>query len=563
MIFARTNTVSFAIEIAIAFKRAAIDRIPRVNYRLSHAAPTILARPLMRRAIVLAGLLSATMSGCTNFADAPEAPVAVAALPAAFPKVEIAGAYRPAQWWTGFEDPVLDAVVSRALARNLDIAEAAARLARANAQARIARSAQLPSLDATVGTSFSDSPLAGSGFGSFGQAAPAGDVDAPTLPPDAQVAAPTRLQVENYGIGVAASYEVDIFGRVLNDALAARSDAQAAAFDVQTVQLAAAAEAISTYFDIVDARRQIELTLASVDILTDRVARAEDRFARGLGESFELYRVRQDLRVAQASLPVRESALRNATSRLALVLRDVPQAVDSRLDTALRPRLVFDPVPSGLPVELLSQRPDVAAAYTRFESARLRIGARRAERYPAIRLTGSLGTQAGDPLGAFDIIDNWALSLASNLTAPLFNAGRIGANIDAARATYDEAAAGYTRAVLRAYGEVAAANAEYEEQRQRYRLVLDQLTEAEASAELQAARFRSGVGAYTAYLDAVRAVRQVESSLSGAGRDVALARLGVHRALGGDWAGEIVALEPVLEPPTDKTAEPPPETANE
>lgn len=471
---------------------------------------------LLRAAAISA---SFALAGCVSLAPERQEPETVAAMPAGYGKAELAGEYRPARWWAAFEDPTLDALVDEALRDNLDIAEAAARVEQAAAQARIARSALLPSLDATLGSSYSDSPLSGSAFGGL-----------------AGGAAPTRLQAEGYSATLGASYEIDLFGRARNDLLAARADAGAAEFDYRAVQLAAAAQAIGTYFEIVDTRRQIELTLLTADVLADRVARTEDRYRSGLAESFELYQVRQDLRTTQASLPVRESALAAAQGRLAVLLGDYPEQLDARLSGALRPRLVFDPVPAGLPSELLAQRPDVSAAWQRLEAARLRIGARRAERFPAIRLTGSLGGQGGDPGEALDFGSNWALSLTSGITAPIFDAGRISAQIKAARASYDASAVAYARAVLNAYREATVAIADYEEQRQRYGLILAQLSDAEATLDLQARRYRAGVGSYVAYLDALRATYQLQSGLSAAARDVALARLGVHRALGGDWA---------------------------
>jgi len=300
--------------------------------------------------------------------------------------------------------------------------------------------------------------------------------------------------------------------------------------------LAAAAETISAYFDIVDARRQIELLELSNEVLQDRVERSEERFSRGLIESFELYQLRQDLRATQVSLVQLETSLGGLRARLALLLGTYPDELTDVLTGDLQPRLVFEDVPAGLPVALLEQRPDVAAEAARLEAARLRIGARRAERYPSITLSAGLGTQGGGPDAVFDIGNNWAASLASSIVAPIFDAGRISANIRSARAVYDQRAAAYARAVLGAYGEVQSALGNYEQERRRYLLIIDQRRTAQASLDLQRRRFAAGVGEYTSYLDALRTLYQVEASLSSAARDTALARLGVHRTLGGDWA---------------------------
>ena len=464
-------------------------------------------------------VLAAALGGCTVLVPDRNVPEVVSRLPETFPVAQEApGTYRPRAWWHGFEDNTLNALVDEALDQNLDLAEAAARVERASAQAHVARASLFPSISAGAGSNYSDTSTAGTPIGKFA------NLD--------------RLRSETYSLSLGASYEVDLFGRARSNQLARRADARAAEHDFRAVQLATAAETIATYFEIVDTRRQIELALVTADVLADRVERTEERYLRGLVESYELYQVRQELRTAQAALPLREETLDAAEGRLAVLLRDYPQEIEKKIAGPLHPRLDFSPVPAGLPVGLLAQRPDVAAAWERLDAARLTIGARRAERFPAISLSGSIGTQGDTPGAAFKTAQNWALTLASNIVAPIFDGGRIAANVAVARADYDARAAAYARAVLEAYREVTSATEQYEEERQRYRLILAQLADAEASLDLQARRFGSGVGSYIAYLDSLRAVYQVRASLSAAARGVALARLGVHRALAGDWTSD-------------------------
>lgn len=474
----------------------------------------------MRPKIAVLGVCLACTSGCISLAPATKEPAIVADIPSKFEARDTQGEYAPAQWWHAFEDPVLDRLVDQALRSNLDIVEAAGRLEQVSAQARISRAALLPGVNASADGSSSSTPVDGLAFGDI----TGGAID--------------RIENESYTLGLGASYELDLFGRARNDYRAAKQDVTASAYDFKTVQLSTAAETISAYFDIVDSRRQIELTQLTSEVLQDRALRSEERFSRGLIESFELYQVQQDLRSTQASLPQLESALISSQARLALLLALYPGQVREELDTTLQPRLVFDPVPAGLPIDLLTQRPDVAASWARLEAARLRIGARRAERFPSITFSGSLGTQGGDPSAALDFGSNWATSLAASIVAPIFDAGRISANIRSARATYDQQAAAYARTVLGAFGEVESAIVDYDQQRRRYRLINSQLSTARASLDNQSRRYAAGVGEYTAYLDALRTLYQVEGSLSSAARATALARLGVHRALGGDWAND-------------------------
>ncbi len=480
----------------------------------------------MRRSVLFAAPL--LLAGCVSLAPEAEVPQVATEMPDRFAFDPSEGDYSPAAWWNDFEDPLLNRLVNRALEENFDIAQAASRVEQARAQARIARSALLPKVNATGSASSSSTPTAGSAFGGFGGT--------------------DRIENDTFTLGLATAYEIDLFGRAQNDFAAARQDAIALEHDFRAIQLASAAEVISAYFDIVDTRRQIALAEATEEVLQDRAERTNERYDRGLVTSFELYQVRQDLRATQASLPQLEASLVANEGRLAILLGTYRETLSADLDGELTPRLVFAPVPTGLPSDLLRQRPDVAATWARLEASRLRVGARRAERFPTLSLSGSLGSQGGDIGGAIDIFDNWASSLAANFLAPLLDGGRISANIRAARATYDQNAAAYARAVVTAYTEVDNALANYEQQRERYLLITAQLREAEASLDLQRRRYAAGVGGYIAYLDALRTVYQVEASLSSAARSTAVARLGVHRALGGDWARDTIPSPIEMQP---------------
>lgn len=475
------------------------------------------------------------VTGCVSMAPDSPAPEIAAGVPQQYSKTDASGAYEPAQWWTSFQDPVLNSLLDEALAKNLDLAEAAARLRAAEAQARVSKSGLFPQIDADLGGNFSDTPTAGTGFGTG--------------------AGGSRFQVESYTSGLGFSYEVDLWGRLRDDARAGRADAIAAAADLQAARLAVMAETITSYFDIVDARDQIALTTKIIDVLGDRVEQTENRYRRGLATSFELYQVRQDFRNIQAGLPQRESQLTATEGQLAVLVGRYSDNMDQFLGQKLAPQLIFTAIPAGLPIDLLAQRPDIYAENQRLESARYNLGARKAERFPSISLSAGTGTQAGGPSGLFDIFDKWVLNLGASLTAPLFQGGRIRANIDVADAQYSQQAAVYARTVLTAYQEVGAAIEGYEEERQRYRFLFSQLDEATAAAALQSRRFATGVGSYVDYLDALRAQYQVQSALSSAARDVALARLAVHRALGGSWDRQAPST-PAIQDRVSETGEP-------
>ncbi len=480
----------------------------------------------------------------------------VETVPEAFTEMETAGAYQPIEWWRSFGDSTLDRLVDTVLVANLDLAEAVARVGEAQAQVGIAQADLFPSVTGSGNVSRQDNPV-NAGFGAIIGAILGGGLPGDSTGGGEPGEAPDRSVITGYDLSVGFSYELDFWGRARSERGAALADLRASAADYQAAQLGVLAEAITAYFDLVDLRNRIAVTEEIVGVLEERETLSVVRYRRGLIGSFELYTVRQDLQSAQASLPQLRSQLGESRRRLALVSGRHLSELEVLLGPETEPLAVSDPIPPGLPADLLWQRPDVRAAGERLEAARLRVGARKAERLPSISLTGSLGLQSSSADGLFDI-SQWFSNLAAGLSAPLFLGGRLNANLDAAEARYAQQVAAYGRSVLTAVGEVESALLRYREERTRYELLRAQLGQADASVSLQAERYRSGVAEYTDFLDALRIQLNVLSTLTGSARDVALARLGVHRALGGGWA--IPAEDQVAqesEPATPSTQEEP------
>ncbi len=477
------------------------------------------------------GLVAVLMlaSGCITLEPDEKLPEAVADVPEAYAEPEVQGLYEPLHWWMGFEDTRLNQLIDSALVANLDLVQAAARVDEVRAQFRSTRAGRYPGLSGSADVSYTDSPT------NSGQAAFFGGFGGDSTGAGGGV---NRFSNTTYTASLGFSYEVDFWGRVRNDTRAAFSEARATEADFATVRLGVIAETIATYFEVFDIRARIGLTVETVGILAERVDRTQERYDRGLATSFELYQIRQDYRNTQASLPQLESQLVDAEARLAVVLGRYAGQIDTILGDELQPVLDFNPIPVGLPADLLVQRPDVRSAAYRMEAARYRIGARRAELFPTLSLSGALGTQSSNLSDLFKIFDQWTLNLGAGLTAPLFQGGRLRANVAAARARYTQQAAFYAQTVLIAFQEVVTAMEQYEEERQRYAFFVAQLEEAEAAADLQADRYQAGLTDYTAYLDALRTLYQVQTSLSAGGRQVAMARLAVHRALGGGWTDD-------------------------
>jgi NodT family efflux transporter outer membrane factor (OMF) lipoprotein len=495
---------------------------------------------------LVVAILTATAIASCSFAPPPQESVVVLDMPAEYAAAEAQAdsaadttdaaqdSLRAAQerWWEVFDDPVLNRLVDTALVANLDLAQAVARVEEVRQRYRIARSAQMPQIGISGDATYQSQSI-NSGFFSAisGGDEPEGGAAAGAESPD-------RIDYWNYTAALGLSYEIDFWGKLGNDTRAAISEYLATESDFRTARLGVIAATISTYLEVVQLRRDVELTRLSVDLLEDRTELTDQRYYRGLTSSFELYTIRSLYRRTQSSLPVLESRLEEAKGRLAILLGRYAGQIDELLgglDDA--PEVVLDLVPVELPAGLLEQRPDVLAAWQRMEAARYRIGARKAELYPSIRLNVTAGLQAGEISDLFRV-DQYFINLIGGLTQPLFQGGRLRAQVGTAEAQFQQFAIGYVRSVLTAYKEVQTSLVALEKTREQYEFLEQQQASARASVDFQLRSFRRGVGGYIEYLDARNNLVAVDSNLASAERLLAEARLAVHRALGGAWVVE-------------------------
>jgi len=477
--------------------------------------------------------LALAFTSC-SFAPDPRSPTVVVDLPAEYPAevADTAGettaaaavdtAVRtPERWWTVFNDPVLESLVDTALAANLDLREAVARVEQVRQQYRIARADLIPALGLSADATYQDAP-ANTGFageiGGGGEGSPF----------------PDRFKYDTYTAALGFSYEIDFWGKFRNNTKAAVSEFLASEGDYQTARLAVIAATISTYLEVVELRRSVAITRQSVDILQERSERTNERYFRGLVTTFELYTIQSLFRNTQASLPVLESALEEAKGRLAILLGRYAGSLDEILAEDNAPDVVLDRIPADLTSALLEERPDVWAAWQRMEAARYRIGSQKAYLYPAIRLDASVGLQSGNVSNLFRP-DQYFLNLIGGLTQPLFQGGRLRANVGVAEAQFQAQAATYIRTVLTAFKEVQTSLVNLDKQSERYEFLRRQLVSAQGSLDFQSRSFQRGVGDYLAYLDAKQNLAGTETNLAAAERSLAEARLAVHRALGGAW----------------------------
>ena len=502
---------------------AAATKSPRLRWRSTSVAAFLAAS---------GGLFSAACGPSL----VPSASDPGVTLPDEFVATATPGAHAPSEWWSAFDDPVLNRIVDTVIASNFDLAAAVARVGQARARERIADSIRSPRVQSAGIVEDANAPT-NAGIGA--------QVD--ELDQDFNLTLPDRLSLTTYTFSIDFSYEVDFWDRKLNKSRVAGAELLASEWDYRAARIGVVAEAVRTYLEITHLRRQWELSEAIVEIFREREKLTSFRYGSGVDNARDLYRVRRNLWDAETELPAIEGRLAEAEARLWVLLGGFREDwVDLLPDTRPRPG-ILEPVPAGIPADLLTQRPDVGAARQRMEAARYLVGVRRAELRPSLSLGGSIGLQNSNFEDWFHP-DQWYRNLTVNLLGPVFQGSRLQHNATLAEKQWNEAVAAYGHAVVTAVNEVEAALSGWETSQRFYALRKSFSEEAQAEAEYQERRYQSGVAGYEDYLTASQTLLSANSALAAAERDLGYARLALHRALGGSW----VASAP---PQTDRPAQ--------
>jgi multidrug efflux system outer membrane protein len=450
-------------------------------------------------------------SGCAGShapdldAGLPEPPAAWTGAPSTDADV-LAGA--PVEGWLAdFDAPGLAPLVEQALAANPDLAAAAARVAQARAQARIAGAPRLPQAEA--GFSAARTKRAPSGISST-----------------------SARPVTTYGLDASISWEADLWGRLGDTARAAVADAEASRADLEGARLALAAEVARGWFLLAEAAQQEALAEHTVDSFTRSRRVIEERYRAGIVTALDVRLARENEATARSVLAQRRREHDAATRALEVLLGRYPAG---GLQPPAALPAVVRPVPVGLPSELLERRPDLVAARTRLAAADARVRAARKNRLPSISLTATGGT-ASDRLRDLLDWDHLVWSLVSGITQPIFSGGRLSAESALAKARDREALAAYARAALDAFREVEAAlNAEghYTEQERALRTAA---AESHEAASLAAERYGQGLIDIVTLLESQRRAFDAESARLRTVRDRLDNRVDLYLALGGDFA---------------------------
>ena len=414
-----------------------------------------------------------------------------------------------AAWWRAFEDPVLDDLVSRALAGNLDLRIAGDRVRQARALFHDTQLDQAPRV--TSEASYTDSREQDPGFTT------------------------TPLHTQTWQLGFDAAWEVDLFGHVRHTVEAARAGTQAARDDLRDAQVTVAAEVARNYFELRGAQDRLVVARRNLDTQRETLRLTQVRLDVGRGDAVDVASAQARLNATEAAIPTLITAEKRANYRLAVLLGLRPGALDDTLqarDTATPP--LINPLPIGDASDLLRRRPDVQAAERRLAGETARVGVATADLFPRVKVSGFIGFLSGD-FAHLTGASGQAWSVAPTVSWPALDMGGAKARLHAQEASADAAAASYDQTVLQALEDLENALVAYRQQQAQVKSLADQVAASRPAAELARIRYKEGTIDFLVLLDAERTLLASEDDLTTAETGVNTAVVAVYKALGGGW----------------------------
>ncbi len=435
------------------------------------------------------------------------------------------------RWWLQFDDPLLNWLVDQALAQNLNLQAATARLRQAREAEIVARSAGLPqaSTSATVARlndNASASPLSailgsggagGSGF-----------------------RAPSHLDL--YAADFDATWEIDIFGGVRRSREQARANTQAALWQRRDGEVSLTAEVANAYLTLRELQQQIRIAQGEAQAQAANFTIVKQQAQTGFVTRLNINQQDAQVQATIAEIPQLQAQARAQVHALAVLLAMAPDALDSRLSPDSPLPSVPAELPIGLPSDLLLRRPDVRQAERQLASATAAIGVQVASLYPRfnIRAIGPAFAST-TTAGLFD--PDRAASLGYGMIQwPVFQGGRIRANIRSARAQADAAYLNYRQTILGALRNVEDVLARYQADQQRIVALRRSVASAENSQTIAEQQFQVGLVTFLNVLQAQATVLNARNQMVQADGQLAQDLTSLYTALGGGWSADGGAL---------------------
>lgn len=463
-----------------------------------------------RPCVVLGIAMSAVVaSGCASVAKLPAAANVVPAQWSGNVAPQNESAQPVDSWPRVFNDPVLDALIQKALARNSDLKTAEARVREARAQRSVATSNLLPHVDANA---FEQRSLS-SKLLRQPKAAP---------------------HQELYDAGFDASWEIDLFGQTRHAIRGAAANAAAEEAARDGVRVTVVAEVARNYFELRGAQTQRDILREMLRSQQETVTLTENRFNAGTAKGVEVTLARGQVEAAAARTPLVDQQIQRATTALAVLTTEPADAVRLCTGEHGAAATAYPDVRIGVPSEVLRGRPDIRQAERVIERSANAVGVAVGDLFPRITILGSGGV-SGSGFSALDSLGNRYWKLGPSVDWPILDIGRVLGNIRVQRARHEQALHQYEKAVLLALKDVEDSMVSCREEQARLRSLSNAVGQYDQALTAASALYASGVKDYLYVLEAQRALLDARISQAACNATCGTTMASLYKALGGAW----------------------------
>ena len=429
-----------------------------------------------------------------------QVPVSVpVALPASF---SMSGTVEQApSWWLSFNDPVLNDLVEQALGNNFSLMSSWDRLRQASATYRKTSADLFPSLDGEASASHSAAESEG-----------------------------ITEKTDDLSLGLSAQYELDLWGKIGSTTDASRLDMQATEADLDAAAMTLTAEVATTWYQLVEQTNAIRLLEKQRETNIKGLEIVSAQFKTGQVSIADVLQQRQLVEAKTGEKIQKEAERKQSEHQLTILIGLVPGAKSYEVPAELT---TLPELPqTGIPTEIIRQRPDIRSAFLAVQAADKRVAAAIAARFPALRFTISLET-SGNYGG--DIFNDYIASFASSLVGPIIDGGQRKAEVERTEAVAAEQLHDYAQAILVAAGEVEDALIQEKQQLQYLNSLKVQLDLAAQSMDRVKERYLKGVENYERVLSALTSLQALQQSEITAQTNILVNRIQLCRSLGSGW----------------------------
>lgn len=409
-------------------------------------------------------------------------------------------------WWEVYQDEVLSRLIEAALAENQDLAVALARMEESRYLVTFTRADQFPFLDV---------------FGSAGRGRQSREIF-----PGADTA-------NNFAIGANLSFEVDLWRKFARATEAARADLLSTEAAYRSITISLVAEVASTYLLLRDLDARLEISRQTAEGRGERLEIVRARFEKGIEAEIDVNQAEAQLAIAEAAVAQFERQVAQTEHALRVLLGRYPGSIARGPQIELGGGALS--IPPGLPSELLERRPDIVEAEQRLAAETARIGVAQALRFPSLSLTARVSAVAED-LTDLNSTDAGEWNVMAGIFQPIFNSGRLKAQMKAQTARAEQARHRYLGVLQDAFREVEDSLVAIETFRREHAARQRQVVAARNAVRLSAARYDGGVVDYLEVLDSERTLFDSELEESSIRRQGLTAFVTLYKALGGGWS---------------------------